>query len=129
MSVHTDSVGNIIGRLAGSGKDTRALLIGSHLDTVRNAGRYDGMLGVVLPLICLEALKKRGESLPYAVEVVGFCDEEGVRFPSTLIGSRAIAGSLDASVLEESDNDNITIAQALSKFGACLLYTSDAADE
>jgi len=118
MTTRTDAVGNIIGRLEGSSDQSAALLMGSHLDTVRNAGRYDGMLGVVLPLLSLERLQSRGESLPYPVEVVGFCDEEGVRFPSTLIGSRAIAGSLEASVLEESDSDNITVAKALSDFGA-----------
>ena len=118
MTTHTDAVGNIVGRLEGSSKDKAALLIGSHLDTVRNAGSYDGMLGVILPLVCLEYLSSRGESLPCPIEVVGFCDEEGVRFPSTLIGSRAIAGSLDVSVLDEVDEDNISVAKALKDFGA-----------
>ena len=117
MTTHTDAVGNIVGRLEGSGKDKAALLIGSHLDTVRNGGKYDGMLGVVLPLVCLEYLHNQGESLHCPVEIVGFCDEEGVRFPSTLIGSRAIAGTLDASVLDEVDEDNISVATALKDFG------------
>ena len=123
MQVHTDAAGNIIGRLEGiaSGVETTgrpAMLTGSHLDTVRNGGCYDGMLGVVLPLVCLQYLKDSGERLPYPVEVVGFCDEEGVRFPSTLIGSRAIAGTLKPEVLKERDADNISIAEALETFGA-----------
>jgi len=123
MQVHTDAAGNIIGRLEGSssGVDTTgqpAMLIGSHLDTVRNAGRYDGMLGVVLPVVCLQYLQDNGKHLPYPVEIVGFCDEEGVRFPSTLLGSRAIAGTLKPAVLDERDADDISVAQALKAFGA-----------
>jgi len=106
MRVHTDAAGNIIGRIEGlvSGIETTdqpAMLIGSHLDTVRNGGRYDGMLGVVLPVVCLQYLQDNQIRLPYPVELVGFCDEEGVRFPSTLIGSRAIAGTLKRDVLNE----------------------------
>jgi len=119
MHVHTDAAGNIIGRLDCSEKtDEPALLIGSHLDTVRNAGRYDGMLGVVLPIVCLQHLQNTGVTLPYPVEIVGFCDEEGVRFPSTLIGSRAIAGTLKPAVLQETDDENISVAEALGAFGA-----------
>lgn len=119
MQVHTDAAGNIIGRLDCSEKtDEPALLIGSHLDTVRNAGRYDGMLGVVLPIVCLQHLQNTGVTLPYPVEIVGFCDEEGVRFPSTLIGSRAIAGTLKPAVLQETDDENISVAEALGAFGA-----------
>jgi len=105
MSTRTDAIGNIIGRYEGSGNQPSAehphlppaLLLGSHLDTVRNGGRYDGMLGVVAPLVCIGALHDAGIRLPYAVEIVGFCDEEGVRFPSTLLGSRAIAGTLESA--------------------------------
>lgn len=119
MQVHTDAIGNIIGRLEGSDNDPNqaAMLIGSHLDTVRNAGRYDGMLGVVLPIMCLEHLQSHGETLPYPVEIVGFCDEEGVRFPSTLLGSHAIAGTLKESVLQELDADKISMQEALNAFG------------
>ena len=121
MQVHTDAAGNIIGRLEGGAgteiTDQPAMLIGSHLDTVRNAGRYDGMLGVVLPVVCLQYLQNQGIHLPYPVEIVGFCDEEGVRFPSTLIGSRAIAGTLKPAVLEERDAENISVAEALKTFG------------
>lgn len=116
MLVHTDAIGNIVGRLEGE-SDQRALVLGSHLDTVRDAGRFDGMLGVVAPIVCIEQLQQRGIRLPYAVEIVGFCDEEGVRFPSTLLGSRAIAGTLDPAVLNECDANNISLASALEAFG------------
>lgn len=123
MQVHTDAAGNIIGRIEGlvSGIETTdqpAMLIGSHLDTVRNGGRYDGMLGVVLPVVCLQYLQDKQIRLPYPVELVGFCDEEGVRFPSTLIGSRAIAGTLKRDVLNERDGEDISVAEALEAFGA-----------
>lgn len=116
MQVHTDAIGNIIGRYEGTG-DGPALLMGSHLDTVRNGGRFDGMLGVVLPIVCVEILHQQQIKLPFAIEIVGFCDEEGVRFPSTLLGSRAIAGTLHAKVLEEQDASGISIAEALQEFG------------
>lgn len=125
MSTRTDAIGNIIGRYEGSNNQPSAdheslppaLLLGSHLDTVRNGGRYDGMLGVVAPLVCIGALNDAGIRLPFAVEVVGFCDEEGVRFPSTLLGSRAIAGTLENATLEQRDEDGISIADALRDFG------------
>lgn len=116
MLVHTDAIGNVVGRLDGQ-SDKRALLLGSHLDTVRDAGRFDGMLGVVAPLVCIEQLQKNGVKLPFAVEIVGFCDEEGVRFPSTLLGSRAMAGTLDPAVLNECDANSISLANALESFG------------
>lgn len=116
MRVRTDAIGNIIGRLEGTSGGP-AMLLGSHLDTVRDGGRFDGMLGVVVPLVCIEALQARGERLAFPVEIVGFCDEEGVRFPSTLLGSRAIAGTLDETVLQESDQHGISMADALRNFG------------
>lgn len=116
MQVRTDAIGNIIGRYPGH-SDGPALLLGSHLDTVRDGGRFDGMLGVLAPLVCIEYLHANNEHLPYPVEIVGFSDEEGVRFPSTLLGSRAIAGSLPDSVLDECDADGISIADALKAFG------------
>jgi len=132
MSTRTDAIGNIVGRYAGlnettnnadisarsaNGSHTPALLLGSHLDTVRNGGRYDGMLGVVVPLVCVAAMNQKGVRLPFAIEIVGFCDEEGVRFPSTLLGSRAIAGTLDPATLSQCDENGISIASALRDFG------------
>jgi allantoate deiminase len=120
MSVRLDAAGNLVGRYeAGSAASRPApiLLLGSHLDTVRDAGRYDGLLGVVLPLSCVGHLHRHGLRLPFALEVVGFCDEEGVRFQSTLLGSRAMAGTLSTSVLEVVDEDGVSLAQAMREFG------------
>lgn len=117
MRVRTDPIGNVIGRYEGARPGLPALLLGSHLDTVRDAGRYDGALGVVVPIVCVQELARAGERLPFAIEVVGFCDEEGVRFGSTLLGSRALAGTLDLHVLERRDADGISLAEALTAMG------------
>lgn len=117
MASRTDAIGNIIGRYEADRPDRPTLLLGSHLDTVRNAGRFDGMLGVVTPIVCVEQLHRAGERLPFAVEVIGFADEEGVRFQSTLLGSRALAGTLDPDVLERRDADGVSVAEALAELG------------
>jgi allantoate deiminase len=92
-------------------------MLGSHLDTVRDAGRYDGMLGVVSAIECVNFLNSEKKRLPFALEVIGFGDEEGVRFGTTLLGSRAIAGTLDPKVLETTDSSGVTITEALRAFG------------
>lgn len=117
MAVRVDPLGNLIGRYEGARPAAPAVVIGSHLDTVRDAGRYDGMLGVVTGIAVVEALHRAGRRLPVAVEVVGFGDEEGVRFGATLIGSRALAGTLDAAVLDTPDRDGIPLRDALTTFG------------
>jgi allantoate deiminase len=117
MQVRLDAVGNVIGRYEGQRRGLPALMLGSHLDTVRDAGKYDGMLGVVTPIECVHSLAARGKRLPFAIEVVGFGDEEGVRFGTTMLGSRAIAGNLDAGVLQARDAQGVTIEQALRDFG------------
>ena len=119
MATWTDAIGNIVGRYAGvaNSDNAPALLLGSHLDTVRNAGRYDGMLGVVAPVVCIDAINRQGIRLPFDIEIIGFCDEEGVRFPSTLLGSRALAGTLDQDILSQRDESGISIADALRDFG------------
>lgn len=117
METHVDAVGNLIGRYAGTIPDAKAVLIGSHIDTVRDGGRYDGMLGIIAGIAVVDALHKANEHLPFALEVIAFGDEEGVRFNSTLIGSRAVAGTLDAATLQAEDRRGITLAQALSDFG------------
>ena len=117
MTVRGDAVGNIIGRYEGQSPKAPALMIGSHLDTVRDAGKYDGMLGVLIGIAAVEDLVARGIRLPHAVEVIGFGDEEGVRFAATLIGSRAVAGTLDPALLDRPDADGITLAEALRRFG------------
>ncbi|MDH2310666.1 allantoate amidohydrolase [Methylobacterium brachiatum] len=117
MAVRHDAVGNLIGRIEGPEPGGPALVVGSHLDTVRNAGRYDGPLGVVTGIACVEALARDGIRLPHALEVVAFADEEGVRFSATLIGSRAFAGRLDPAVLDVADADGVTLAAAMRDYG------------
>lgn len=112
-----DAIGNIVGRYEGNQPGLPCLMLGSHLDTVRDAGKYDGMLGVVAAIECVAALNRSGVRLPFAIEVLGFADEEGVRFQSTLLGSRAVAGTFDEALLQSADADGITMAAALREFG------------
>lgn len=111
MAVRRDAVGNVIGRLKGAAP--RTLLIGSHLDTVHDAGRYDGALGVLVAIGCLERLRDQGRSLPYAVEVLAFADEEGARYGTSYLGSRAFVGRFDESWLERQDGDGVAMQTAL----------------
>ncbi|WP_413207067.1 allantoate amidohydrolase [Rhodospirillum sp. A1_3_36] len=117
MTHRVDALGNIIGRYEGTDPDAPAVLIGSHLDTVRDAGRYDGMLGVVTGIEAVDALHRAGKRLPFPIEVSGFGDEEGVRFGATLIGSRGQAGTLDPGTLDALDRDGISLFEALNAFG------------
>ncbi|WP_421697328.1 allantoate amidohydrolase [Ancylobacter sp.] len=117
MSVHMDAVGNVVGRYPGQSADAPVLLLGSHIDTVRDAGKYDGNLGVLAAIQAVGELNARGERLPVALEVLAFGDEEGVRFPVTLSGSRAVAGTLDPSVLDAVDADGVRLRDALAAFG------------
>ncbi|MDQ2105998.1 M20/M25/M40 family metallo-hydrolase, partial [Azospirillum isscasi] len=104
MSARIDPAGTVVGRYEGTTPGAPALLIGSHIDTVRNAGRYDGNLGVLAAVAAVAELDRRGERLPFAIEVLGFGDEEGVRFPVTLTGAvKAIRGS----GLREDDRERI----------------------
>lgn len=117
MEVHEDAIGNIRGRYEGELPGTNAILLGSHLDTVIDAGRYDGMLGVLSALACVQTLHEKQLRLPYAIEVVGFADEEGVRYQSTFLGSRAMAGTFDFKLLHSVDKDGIPMASAIEQFG------------
>ena len=117
MSVHMDAVGTVVGRYEASTPDAPALLLGSHIDTVRNAGIYDGNLGVLAAIEAVHRLNEAGERLPFAIEVLVFGDEEGVRFPVTLTSSRAVAGILDMATLDAMDGEDITIREALAAFG------------
>lgn len=117
MTVQIDSIGNIIGRYEAAMPGAKTLLLGSHLDTVRDAGKYDGPLGVMVALACIERLHQRGEHLPFAIEVLGFADEEGLRYHTAYIGSRAVAGIFDVSTLELRDKDGISLADAIRQFG------------
>ena len=103
LVVREDDTGNLIGRLAAADPNAKTLLLGSHLDTVRNAGRFDGALGVVLPVVALAELRRRGVTLPFHVEILGFSEEEAVRFTGAYIGSKAYAGRLRAADLQLSD--------------------------
>ncbi len=117
MTARLDAIGNVVGRYEGSAAGAPCLMLGSHLDTVRNAGKYDGMLGVVAAIDCVHTLHARGTRLPFAIEVVGFADEEGVRFGATLLGSRAIAGTFDPKLLDSRDGGGKTMREALTAFG------------
>lgn len=117
MTVWQDSVGNICGRYEGRQEGAPAILLGSHLDTVRNAGRYDGMLGVLAAIEVVAGLHQQGERLPQAIEVVGFCDEEGTRFGITLLGSRGLTGSWPENWLAQQDANGVSVAQAMRLAG------------
>ena len=115
MTVRVDAVGNLRGLYAGASDGVPVLVIGSHLDTVPNAGAFDGPLGVVMGVALVEEL--RGERLPVAIEVIGFSEEEGVRFGFPFLSSRALAGSLDAAMLAKTDAAGVSVAVALREFG------------
>jgi allantoate deiminase len=117
MSVRIDAAGSVIGRREGLTPQAPALLVGSHIDTVSNAGRFDGCLGVVTAISVVGELAKRNVQYPFAIEVIAFGDEEGVRFASALGGSRAIAGTFDPAILEERDEQGISRRKALEAFG------------
>ncbi len=117
MQAGIDAVGNVVGRYAGAATGAPALLLGSHIDTVRDAGRYDGNFGVVAAIAAVAGLHAAGTRLPCAIEVIAFGDEEGVRFPATLTGSRAVAGTLDAAALDVRDADGVVLRDALAAFG------------
>ncbi len=116
MTTEVDAVGNVVGRYEATTPNAPALIIGSHQDTVRHGGKYDGALGVVAPISCIAALNAAGESFPFAIEVIAFCDEEGVRYNTTLLGSRAIAGTFDMSLLDNTDSADIPMRDALREF-------------
>jgi allantoate deiminase len=117
MRAHLDAIGNVCGRYEGDRPGLPCLMLGSHYDTVRDAGKWDGPLGLITAISCVADLNRRGRRLPFAIEVVGFADEEGVRFASTLLGSRAVAGTFDEAALGAADEAGITMRQALSQFG------------
>jgi allantoate deiminase len=117
MAVRIDAIGNVVGRREGARPGLPALMLGSHLDTVRDAGRYDGMLGVVTAIACVERLNRAGARLPFAVEVIGFADEEGTRFGAPYLGSRAVAGTFDPAALALGDAAGVTMRAAMAQYG------------
>ncbi len=100
MDAHIDAVGNVVGRYAALDLNAKTLMTGSHYDTVRNGGKYDGRLGILLPIAVAAQLHARGERLPFHLDVIGFAEEEGVRFRSTFLGSSAITGQFDPALLD-----------------------------
>jgi allantoate deiminase len=117
MSVRLDPLGNLIGCYDGTQPNAPALLIGSHIDTVHNGGRYDGALGVMLGIECVEALSKAGRRMPFAIEVIAFGDEEGSRFPASMLCSRGITGAIGDDALALEDANGVSLSQALLDFG------------
>ncbi|MFL9671221.1 2-oxo-4-hydroxy-4-carboxy-5-ureidoimidazoline decarboxylase [Variovorax sp. AB1(2024)] len=116
-SVHIDAVGNVVGRYEGTTPDAKTLLTGSHYDTVRNGGKYDGRLGIFVPIACVRELKRQNKRLPFAFEVVGFAEEEGQRYKATFLGSGALIGHFDPRWLDQKDADGVTMREAMQHAG------------
>jgi allantoate deiminase len=117
MTTRIDALGSVVGRYRGRDSGPLTLILGSHIDTVRDAGRFDGALGVIVAIEVVKAAHKSGKRYPFAIEVVAFGDEEGVRFASTLGGSKALAGRFDFKALDETGDDGVSRRQALKTFG------------
>ena len=116
-AVQLDAVGNVVGRYHGATPGARALLTGSHYDTVRNAGKYDGRLGIFVPIACVRELARAGRRLPFGLEVVAFAEEEGQRFAATFLGSSALVGDFDAAWLDQCDTTGVTLRAAMQRAG------------
>lgn len=116
MQVTLDPAVNLIGRYPGTDPDAPALLIGSHIDSVRDAGRYDGPLGIMLGIEAVAALHRDGRAMPFPIDIIAFGDEEGSRFPAAMLTSRAVAGTLQANALNVTDADGVSLAEALERF-------------
>ena len=117
LRVRQDAAGNLVGRLPGSDPAAGTLLLGSHLDTVRDAGAFDGPLGVLVAVAALSRITAEGRRLPFAVDVLGFADEEGLRFGTAYLGSRALAGTFDDALLDLVDAEGVVLRDALAAFG------------
>ncbi|MBY0365507.1 MAG: 2-oxo-4-hydroxy-4-carboxy-5-ureidoimidazoline decarboxylase [Roseateles sp.] len=115
--VSRDAVGNVVGVYRGSGAEPRRLLTGSHYDTVRRAGRFDGRLGILVPMLVVRELHRTGRRLPFDLEVVGFAEEEGQRFPATFLASSALVGRFDPAWLDQTDAAGITLRDAMQAAG------------
>ena len=115
--VATDPVGNVVGVYHGSDRTAKRLMTGSHYDTVRNGGRYDGRLGILVPIASVERLHREGRRLPFGIEVIGFAEEEGQRYKATFLGSRAVIGHFDYGWLDQTDAAGITMRDAMLHAG------------
>jgi len=116
-SVGIDAVGNVVGRYEAATPGAKTLLTGSHYDTVRNGGKYDGRLGIFVPMACVRELKRQNRRLPFAFEVVGFAEEEGQRYKATFLGSGALIGHFDRNWLDQQDADGVTLRDAMKHAG------------
>ncbi len=115
-----DAVGNVVGTYHGTDPAAKRLLTGSHYDTVRNGGKYDGRLGILAPMACVRALHQQGRRLPFGIEVVGFAEEEGQRYKAVFLGSGALTGHFDMAWLAQQDADGISMRAALAHAGLCV---------
>ncbi len=115
--IETDAVGNVVGRYKPAQEGGRYLMTGSHYDTVRNGGKYDGRLGIFVPMACVQALHRQGKRLPFGIEVVAFAEEEGQRYRATFLGSGALIGDFKPQWLDQKDADGITMRQAMAQVG------------
>jgi allantoate deiminase/N-carbamoyl-L-amino-acid hydrolase len=117
MHAHIDAVGNVVGRYLSTDPQAKTLMTGSHYDTVRNGGKYDGREGILLPIAIVKHLHEKGETLPFHFEIIGFSEEEGVRFKSTFLGSNAIIGQFDLNLLNLTDRDGVSMREVLTQAG------------
>src|SRR5258706_7411566 len=117
MTVREDAIGNVIGHFPGPAPEAKVFLLGSDLDTVRDAGKFDGPLGILVAIACVEELHRAKKVLPFAIEVIGFGDEEGVRYHSTYLGSKVLAGTFNEKDLHSTDAQGISMAEAIRSFG------------
>jgi N-carbamoyl-L-amino-acid hydrolase len=118
--VHIDAVGNVVGVYHGSDPNAKRLLTGSHYDTVRNGGKYDGRLGILVPMACVRELHRAGRRLPFGFEVIGFAEEEGQRYKAVFLGSGALVGQFDMKWLDQRDADGISLREAMQHAGLCI---------
>jgi len=119
-TVEIDAVGNVVGRYLASQPAAKTLMTGSHYDTVRNGGKYDGRLGIFVPMACVRELSRNQRRLPFAIEVVAFAEEEGQRYKATFMGSGALIGDFNPQWLEQTDADGITLREAMQHAGLCV---------
>ena len=118
--VHIDAVGNVVGRYKADKPGAKTLMTGSHYDTVRNGGKYDGRLGIFTPMACVAELSRQGKRLPFDFEVIAFAEEEGQRYKATFLGSGALIGQFNNAWLDQKDADGITMREAMQHAGLCI---------
>ncbi|MFD4837954.1 hydantoinase/carbamoylase family amidase [Achromobacter sp. NPDC058515] len=118
--VAVDAVGNVVGRYRAARPDAPTLMTGSHYDTVRNGGKYDGRLGIFVPMACVRELHRQGRRLPFDLEVIGFAEEEGQRYRATFLGSGALIGDFKPEWLDQKDADGVSMREAMAHAGLCI---------